>query len=380
MKALIITPFFYPHIGGSQLYMEELWAHIKAQKPEIQVDVLCYNTTNSKQHELYRGMNVYRIPCWEVLPGQFAIPNYISLIRLLWKLTRKNTYNIVNANTRFFESSWWTPLLARMIGAESIMSDHCAAFPVHHSKIVSSIARIIDTYFVPLILKQYSIVTATNGATKRFLESLGVQKVQIVYGGVDTDFFKPARETKHQSTKLPSQTQDNITVTFVGRMIPSKGPQLLLEIAQELASKYPHLSFIFAGGGELYETLSQSATKYIRFLGPLNKAQVRDLLLKTDILIHPSLHHEGFPNVLLEAGASGCTVIATKQGGTNEIINEKTGILVEANKLAIKKALIKLIDNKELRDKYRISVRNFVNERYSWKQIAKQYIITYLYN
>ena len=82
IKILLISPYFAPHIGGSQRYMEELYVHLSEQFPHISVDVLTYNTTDSKTIEKYRGITIYRVPCWEILPGQFALPNPIKLIAL----------------------------------------------------------------------------------------------------------------------------------------------------------------------------------------------------------------------------------------------------------------------------------------------------------
>jgi len=102
-KILVITPFFYPHIGGSERYMEELYLFLRKKHPEIDVDVLCYNTNKVSKKESYQGLNIYRIPCWNILPDQFSLPNPASLIQFLF--SERNSYDLIHCSTRFFDSS-----------------------------------------------------------------------------------------------------------------------------------------------------------------------------------------------------------------------------------------------------------------------------------
>jgi glycosyltransferase involved in cell wall biosynthesis len=87
-KILVITPFFYPHIGGSERYMEELYLFLRKDHPEIAVDVLCYNTNQVQKEENYQGMTIYRIPCWNILKDQFSLPNPLALLHFLLKNRR----------------------------------------------------------------------------------------------------------------------------------------------------------------------------------------------------------------------------------------------------------------------------------------------------
>lgn len=375
-RILLITPYFYPHQGGSQQYAEELYYHLMKADPTVKVDVLCYNTDKADEAEEYRGFTIYRVPCFEILKGQFTIPNYIALWAVLNKLFHKNHYTFINSHTRFFENSWWVPFAARYFHTKAVLTDHCAHHPIHPSKIVNSVAHLVDQYLVPFIANSYDLITATNQATQDFLHSLGVSDSQIVYGGVDTRVFTPCKRVKKR--ELPGMKkplpQKAILVTFVGRMIPSKGPQLLLTIAKLLTKKNQHLYFAFAGTGTLYPELSKQANDHILFLGAQNKQQVAKLMANSDVLVHPSLHHEGFPNVLLEAAASGCAIIATNRGGTCEIVKDhETGLLVNPTQTGITRALNQLIQDKKLRKILGKNARSSMVSSYDWRKIAKKY-------
>lgn len=372
-RILLITPYFYPHKGGSQQYAEELYTHLMQLDPTIQVDVICYNTDNSKKEETYKGLHIYRLPCIEILPGQFAIPNYFSLIQLLQRLKKTNSYAFVNAHSRFFDSSWWTPLVAKYLNTYSMLTDHCAGHPTHSSILVKAIAYLVDTILAPVISRLYDYVTVISKATYDFTQTLHMKKPILIYAGVDTHFFRgekknTARNIPNALTKIKA---DDIVVTFVGRIIPSKGPDLLLRAAQELLKKHDNVYFIFAGTGPLYNTLKSQMTNHIQFVGPLEKQDVAHLLRSTDIFAYPSLHHEGLPIALLEAGASECAVVTTAQGGTTEIITDnKTGVLVQANTHDLKQALEQLILDPEKRIQLGKSLREKIEKDFDWDSIA----------
>lgn len=376
MKILLITPYFYPHKGGSQQYAEELCYHLMQIDKDSKVDVITYNTDKSTEVENYRGMTVYRVPCIQLLPGQFALPNYWALWKLLKKLNTENNYTLINSHTRFFENSWWVPFVAKHFKTKSVLTDHCAHHPTHTSSVVNSIAAAVDKFIAPIVSKQYDMVTVTNKATLAFVQSLKMKEPELVYGGVDTEYFK--RNEKRSIRTLPKLQKDfsenDIVLTFVGRMIPSKGPQILYEAIKDIVNKHSNLHVIFAGGGEMYDKLSPNATEQIHFLGTCEKDEVAHIMKNTDILVHPSTHHEGFPNVLLEAGASGCAVIATNMGGTRElIINEETGLLVEPNPQAIQKAILDLIENKTKRSQLSTNLRSKIEKEFDWRTIAQEF-------
>ena len=365
MRILVTTPYFQPHPGGSQRYITELYQELVKISADIEVDVLTYNTEHVGTFEEIGKLNVYRIPCWEILRGQFCIPHPLALIKTLRFLKKKRGgYDILNAHTRFFDTAWWGPLASKYLGAQSVLTDHCAAHPVHESPIISTLTALLDRIIVPILTRTYDAVTVVSDATGKFLESqAGKATYTVIYGGIQNS--KPA--TKNKNGK-------QLIVGFLGRMIPSKGAQRLLNVAQLM--KNAELVFQFAGDGPLLDELKQSKTRQIQFLGKLNRKQVNEFLDSVDILVHPSTHHEGFPSVLLEAGAHSCAVIATPQGGSTElIIDGQTGLITSANESDIQAKLEALISDSELRKKLGKNLQHKVETEFQWKDIAKKYKI-----
>jgi glycosyltransferase involved in cell wall biosynthesis len=384
MRYLVISPFFYPHIGGSQRYMEELYARIIKKHPTTKVDVLCYDTTGAPTKENHRGMTIYRVSCIEVLKGQFALPNPFELLGTLIGLSRY-TYDVVHANTRFFDTSWWAWAYAWMIGAKSILTDHVASHPLHPKKTISRISKLIDLTIVRWILAQYDLITATNAKTQTFLiQTLKCTNVALMYGGVDTKFFTPARPSKSRSLPYIRKRFSNrhVIVTFAGRLIQTKGTLLFIEAIRQLLRSLPtNVSFVIAGGGDLKDTIAKTLShaplsKRVFMTGALYPQEVKQLLKATDIFVHPSYHAEGFPNAILEATASGCFVIATDNAGTKEIIDHKrTGLIIKQHDVqAIKRAIWWALIHSKTRKRMAQEARMNTVKQFDWNNQADNFL------
>lgn len=382
MRILIISPFFYPHVGGSQRYMEELYASLLRTYTNVKVDVLTYNTSHAPKRESYKKMTIHRIDCFQILPGQFAVPNPLQLIMELLSLAQY-PYDVIHANTRFFESSWWAWGYAKMIGAKSVLTDHVASHPRHHVPFITLMARYVDRIVSPIILRQYDLVTATNNKTLQFLRhTLHCSTAVLLYGGIDTTYFKPSKRIRRAIPHIRQLFRKNHTiVTFAGRLIDTKGPQYFLKAALALLPKLPkNIYFVIAGGGPLKSSLNNEIMNHhksnrIFMTGELTQNEIRVLFQSSDIVIHPSYHAEGFPNILLEAGATQNFVIATNNAGTNEIItHKKNGILIpQKNSSAIEKSIVWAISHKKERVSASVRLRSFIVEQFAWKEKSVEF-------
>jgi len=371
INILVISPFFYPHIGGSQRYIEELYVHLMKTHKNIHVTVLTYNTDNAPSREWYRKLTILRIPCFTILPGQFALPYPFALISLLITLSAKR-FDYVHTHIRFFDATWWTWIYAKMIGARSIFTEHVATHPVHPNIWVTRIATGIDHTLARWAITNYDLITTTNTPAKLFLEqTLGIKKpIHVSYGGVDTKFFSPKKEQKQ-----------TIIISYIGRLIWSKGLTYLLSAIKKLDTTLSkRIVFTIAGSGDLEEKLRKEIdknhlAKRIRCTGPLESRQVRDLLRKTDICIHPSHHNEGFPNSVLEAAAMGTFVIASDNAGTTEIITDKkTGIIIpQKNTKAITDAITWALDHESERKQMGNECRKEMQKKFDWQVISESF-------
>ncbi len=383
LKILLILPFYYPHRGGSQKYAEEIYASMVKNHPDIQIDILAYNTDKTHKYEEYRGSKIYRIPCWNVIPARFALPNPFALVKMLKKLAQNN-YDFVNTHIRFFDPTWWVWFYAKKIGAKSFFTGHVATHPVHQNKIVEFVSKTVDLTLAKASLNKYDLITFTNKTAEKFFrEKLGLKnEAHIIYGGIDTTFFSPKPKHDRIIPKINYKIEDaTMLITFVGRLIWTKGVTIFYEAIKEFFKSHPqkNVKFVLAGPGELEEEIKSQIEKdqlgnEVIMTGDLKYEQVRDLLGISDIFVNPSHHNEGFPNTVLEGGASGCYVIATDNAGTWEVIrNEETGDLIpQKDPKALVKALEWAVSNEERRAKIAQNFRELLVREFDWNIISEK--------
>ncbi len=361
LHILLISPLFYPEIGGSQQYMEDLYHYLTKQYKELSVDVLAYNTQKTNSYEKYRGLNIYRLPAVNILAGQFALANPFSLMLFLWR--RKEEYDLIHCNTRFFDSSWWAPIYAKLFAKKIVLTDHCASHPKHSNLLISKIAQFIDLTLVKTALGMFDQIYCISKSTQVFIKHNYNMQTKLIYGGINDSVFKPVKKISRTNK-----------VIFVGRMINSKGARIAFESAKQVTNA----DFTFIGPGPLVQEfqneIKQQKIKNIKVLGGLYQEATAEFMSKADILINPSSHHEGIPTVLKEAGACKLAVIATDVGGSKEIIiNNKTGLLIPQNDpIALKESLVKLLNNKNLQKKLSDNLYQLTKQKFSWKKSSKQ--------
>jgi glycosyltransferase involved in cell wall biosynthesis len=128
-------------------------------------------------------------------------------------------------------------------------------------------------------------------------------------------------------------------ILLLGRLDPIKGHDILLEALPSLTQQFPSISVIFAGPAALPE--ERRYEEYLRRLalrlGVDDRVTVsgfvnpsRTLLREAAVVVVPS-RAEGCPNVVLEAMAEMAPVVATRVGGTPEVVTDGvTGLLVDS--------------------------------------------------
>lgn len=186
--------------------------------------------------------------------------------------------------------------------------------------------------------KQTKHIFCVSKTTKKSLlenYNLSSDKISTVFHTVNPIFFKEI-------------IQNKITKSFIyiGRILPEKGIEELLDFFSRAENKDLHLSLV--GSGKLENLVKQTAEKHsnISFTPHIaNKHELIELLGKHQFLLLNSKKtkkwEELFGMVLIEAMAQGVIPIAAKHSGPKEIITKKTGILFsEGNaERAIKEAL-----------------------------------------
>ena len=204
--------------------------------------------------------------------------------------------------------------------------------------------------------------------------------------GIDTNYFNPEIFTTQQTISLKNELgimPNDFVFIFVGRLVKDKGINELVNAFQKLHNEKKDIKLLLVGDYEthldplLSETLEAITTnKAIITTG--FQYDVRSYFAIANALVFPT-YREGFPNVVMQAGAMGLPSIVTNINGCNEIIieSENGKIISVKNEIAIFDAMNSFIENDSMLQIMRQNARKMIVNRYEqnvvWKAILEEY-------
>jgi len=204
--------------------------------------------------------------------------------------------------------------------------------------------------------------------------------------GINTSHFNPEHFSDVEKQMLKSNlgiTPEDFVFIFVGRLVGDKGINEMIAAFQKLNDIKAAVKLVLVGSQEDHldplqiETLHQINTNpNIIAVGHQN--DVRPYLAVSNALVFPS-YREGFPNVVMQAGAMGLPSIVTDINGCNEIIveGENGTIIPVKDSSAIFGAMKKMMEDDALRSFLVQNSRLMIASRYEqevvWKAILAEY-------
>lgn len=206
--------------------------------------------------------------------------------------------------------------------------------------------------------------------------------------GIDTGFFAPNQVTEYQVNQLKKDLAiqpDDFVFVFVGRLVGDKGINELVSAFSRLndsrTGRTCKLLLVGSLESELDPLLShtlEAIKNNERIIAVGYQKDVRLYFAISDTLVFPS-YREGFPNVVMQAGAMGLPSIVTDINGCNEIITGGVnGLLVALNDVnALTGAMEFLLHNPAEVDRMAKNARPLITERYEqrmvWEAIFEEY-------
>jgi D-inositol-3-phosphate glycosyltransferase len=166
--------------------------------------------------------------------------------------------------------------------------------------------------------------------------------VAVVAPGVDLYNFTPNRKDARYHLGIDPK---KLVISFVGRIQPHKGPEILIRAINEMMTHNPELRpvlqvFITGGasGVKNHEDIRMrelvnwlKLDDVIKFLEPLSREKLPDLYRSSDLVCVPS-YSESFGLVALEAQACGTPVVASAVGGLRTAVADGiSGVLVDGH-------------------------------------------------
>jgi glycosyltransferase involved in cell wall biosynthesis len=210
-------------------------------------------------------------------------------------------------------------------------------------------------------------------------EGFPAAKVGVIYNGIALQPRPDAADRARIRTHL-RVSDDTLVVGTIARLDPVKDIVTMLGAIERMCSQAPTLLLVIGDGPERI-ALEREVGRLclgtsVRFLG--HREDARAWLAGCDVYANSSIH-EGVSLTILEAMSAGIPVVATRVGGTPEIIDEQCGLLVPArDPKSMARALDDLAASPERRRAMSCAARRRVEERYTIERMVDEYRNAYL--
>jgi glycosyltransferase involved in cell wall biosynthesis len=215
-------------------------------------------------------------------------------------------------------------------------------------------------------------------------------KVKVIgYGssnGIDTAFFSRDKVVAEQVDLIRDRYQLSAKYTvfcFVGRIVGDKGINELVEAFMRIYKVDSNTRLLLVGPFEkdldrLKDETEKSISNHPGIIWTGYQDDIRPFLVLSDVFTFPS-YREGFPNVVMQAGAMSLPCIVSDINGCNEIITDGVNGLVipTKNSEALYNAMEYLRINKKCRKELSVNGRQIIVDRYErqyvWDKLLEEY-------
>ncbi len=229
--------------------------------------------------------------------------------------------------------------------------------------------------------RQVDCFICASNAIRRILVSDGIpeERTITVHEGIDLGRVEAAPPANpHQEFWLPHHAP---IIGNVAALVPHKGQRHLVDAAAIVVRQVPDARFIIAGEGELRPALERQIKdhhleKHVFLAG--FRPDVLSLHKSFDVFVLSSTT-EGLGTSLLDAMACARPIVATRAGGIPEIVEDDvTGLLVPPrDHEALAEAIVRLLKDPNLRQRYGSAGLTRVRERYSADRMVQETLEVY---
>lgn len=364
----MVSPLFYPSVGGVEIFSENM-AHTLNDAGYRVVLVTSNIAGLPAVEQITDLLTIYRMPTLPLLSGRLPLlVKGRELDQLTERMTDERIDHVV-VNTRFYPLSLFGAKFAKSLGIRPVVIDHGSAHITLGNRVIDAFVEAYEHHITRRIISADVDFYGISYRSFQWLRHFGIEPKGVINNAIDAVAFREESSGRGFRHEL-SLKDDDLLVSFIGRLIPEKGILQLFEAAKALEHE-DSIKFAIAGDGPLLQALEADCPSNVFILGRLDRADVSALLAESDAFCAPT-RSEGFMTTLLESAAWGTVPIVTDVGGAQEAIPDRSygTILSTQEPSEVAEAVLALRKNPRRRSSIGRHIRERAEREFTWEKSA----------
>jgi glycosyltransferase involved in cell wall biosynthesis len=367
VKVVIVAPYFYPRVGGVEVYTVNIARQLKALGWEVAV--VTTGRRGTSVPESVEGMSVHRV---RTVARVSNTPIGLGWRRRLRKIFELEQPDLINAHTP-------VPYLADM--AQRAAGPVPFVLTYHNdlakdSLLAGVIVRLAHLTLIRRTLSGSTRIIATSEFYVRQSPHLKQRpaKIRLVSPGVDLARFSSSVTIR---SGLLSRFAGLRVILFVGSINRSqqhKGLDTLISAFGKINAKHPETRLVVVGKGDavpMYKSQAAAAgvADKVEFTGYVDDDELAQFYRLATVFAMPSTNRsEGFGMTYIEASAAGTPVVGCRVGGVPFAVRQdETGLLVEPNDVeGLCNALLRILEDDRLASRLAEAGAERAARQFSW--------------
>ncbi|MCK4793724.1 MAG: glycosyltransferase family 4 protein [Desulfobacteraceae bacterium] len=310
-------------------------------------------------------LEVMEMPRNSTLQKIYRIIMPLDIYKAIKWVPRLKRFDVIYAH--FYPMIWFAYLAQKIYGVKFIYYNHGTPPPELLSNFIEKTYIRIIAILTSWIIRRANSAICISRYLQKDLEKMNLNS-EVVYNKIEVNKFSEGLDSLR--IRKNYKLGDYPLILYVGRISPHKGCHLLIEAFRILNRKFNSAKLVIVGKYTFplhgyYNTLQQIADDSVIFTGYVPDEELPYYYAACDVYATGTIW-EGFNLPLAEAQACGKPVVAFDIGPHPEIVKDgETGFLVPAQDVkALAEAMIRLLEDKELRLKMGKRGAQFINQKF----------------
>jgi glycosyltransferase involved in cell wall biosynthesis len=368
MKILQVISYFSPKFGGDVNVCTNLSKELATGNHDVTIITTDFGFDPQYADTIRaEGVTVIPFPCIANL-GLFLYSPSMKI----WLENHLMVFDIIHLHNYRSYQNVVVRKYAIKFGIHYIVQAHGSVLPIFQKQYSKKLYDIVWGY---QLLQNASRCIAVSKVERDQYLKMGIpeNKIEIIPNGIDVSEYETLPEHGKFRKKYGIAADEKI-ILYLGRLHKRKGIDLLIESFIEIRKNIKNVKLVIIGPDDGFKKFlinlvdRSQIRKDVVFLDFINDNEKISAMFDADVFVTPRF--SGFPITFLEACACGIPIVTTNNGDVLEWIDNKVGFVVDYDKVSLANAIIKILNDQKLSEKFCLIGKSFVNNKFNLETVV----------